>query len=209
MHLLGHHLPDHKLLRIALTSFYGISHSTSSRLLARLQIPLQQRVSDLSESQITALSSYLSSPSTSTPPTPTPLSSPFSHLTTSSSSSDPTTSASTSDQTLSSLSNLTTLGTIDVDHNHEETSRNDDSDLLIQIARMSSRPHQKRSERPDPLDDLKIETDLRRSVTADIAHLRQVGSYRGKRHQQGLPVRGQNTRKNAMTARKLNKLERK
>jgi small subunit ribosomal protein S13 len=33
----------------------------------------------------------------------------------------------------------------------------------------------------DPLDELKIETDLRRSMQADIAHQRQVGTYRGRR----------------------------
>lgn len=34
----------------------------------------------------------------------------------------------------------------------------------------------------DPLDDLKIETELRKEFAGDIAHQRQVGSYRGRRY---------------------------
>jgi len=33
----------------------------------------------------------------------------------------------------------------------------------------------------DPLDGLRIETDLKRDTQGDIAHLRQVGAYRGRR----------------------------
>ncbi len=33
----------------------------------------------------------------------------------------------------------------------------------------------------DPLDGLKIETDLKKSMRADIAHLREIGTYRGRR----------------------------
>ena len=42
-----------------------------------------------------------------------------------------------------------------------------------------------------------VEGDLRRSVAAAIARLRDIGSYRGLRHRRGLPVRGQRTRTNA------------
>jgi small subunit ribosomal protein S13 len=38
-----------------------------------------------------------------------------------------------------------------------------------------------RRARDDPLDALKIETDLRRKILADIQHERIVGSYKGKR----------------------------
>ncbi|ORY84296.1 hypothetical protein BCR37DRAFT_345592 [Protomyces lactucae-debilis] len=58
------------------------------------------------------------------------------------------------------------------------------------------------------LAGMTIESDLRRQVRADIAHLRQVGTYRGRRHAMGLPVRGQNTQNNSKTARKLNRVER-
>lgn len=42
-----------------------------------------------------------------------------------------------------------------------------------------------------------VEGDLRRSIAAAIARLRDIGSYRGLRHRRGLPVRGQRTRTNA------------
>ena len=43
----------------------------------------------------------------------------------------------------------------------------------------------------------KIEGDLRREVTADIRCKIEIGSYQGRRHRSGLPVRGQRTRTNA------------
>ena len=42
-----------------------------------------------------------------------------------------------------------------------------------------------------------IEGDLRREVTADIRRKVEIGSYQGRRHRQGLPVRGQRTKTNA------------
>ena len=61
----------------------------------------------------------------------------------------------------------------------------------------------------DPLRDLRIESDLLREVRENIAHQRMIGSYVGRRHAMGLPVRGQRTRSNARTAKKLNRVERK
>jgi len=43
----------------------------------------------------------------------------------------------------------------------------------------------------------KIEGDLHREVTADIRRKIEIGSYQGRRHRSGLPVRGQRTRTNA------------
>ena len=60
----------------------------------------------------------------------------------------------------------------------------------------------------DPLRWLRIETDLKRELRENIAHHRMIGSYVGKRHAMGLPVRGQRTRTNAKTAKKLNRVER-
>lgn len=51
---------------------------------------------------------------------------------------------------------------------------------------------------------MKIESDLRREVRNNILHHRAIGSYKGKRHAMGYPVRGQKTRTNARTARRLN-----
>ncbi|MDR1806473.1 MAG: 30S ribosomal protein S13 [Propionibacteriaceae bacterium] len=43
------------------------------------------------------------------------------------------------------------------------------------------------------------EGDLRRSIQADIRRKIEIGNYQGRRHRQGLPVRGQRTRTNART----------
>jgi small subunit ribosomal protein S13 len=42
-----------------------------------------------------------------------------------------------------------------------------------------------------------IEGDLRREVASDIRRKVEIGSYQGRRHRSGLPVRGQRTRTNA------------
>ena len=44
------------------------------------------------------------------------------------------------------------------------------------------------------LSGMKIENDLRREMRDNIRRLRDMKSYRGMRHAQGLPVRGQRTR---------------
>ena len=46
---------------------------------------------------------------------------------------------------------------------------------------------------------LPIEGDLRREVSMNIKRLIDLGTWRGKRHRLGLPVRGQRTRTNART----------
>ena len=47
--------------------------------------------------------------------------------------------------------------------------------------------------------NFKIEGDLRREVQADVRRKIEIGSYQGRRHRQGLPVRGQRTKTNART----------
>ncbi|MFB2918501.1 MULTISPECIES: 30S ribosomal protein S13 [Aerosakkonema] len=46
-----------------------------------------------------------------------------------------------------------------------------------------------------------VEGDLRRLEAMNIKRLIDIGTYRGRRHRQGLPVRGQRTRTNARTRR--------
>ena len=50
----------------------------------------------------------------------------------------------------------------------------------------------------DGLQEL-VEGDLRREVQADIRRKIEIGSYQGRRHRMGLPVRGQRTKTNART----------
>ncbi len=47
--------------------------------------------------------------------------------------------------------------------------------------------------------EYKVEGDLRREVSLNIKRLIEIGCYRGRRHRQGLPVRGQKTKTNART----------
>ncbi len=47
----------------------------------------------------------------------------------------------------------------------------------------------------------KVEGELRKGVNLNIRRLIEIGSYRGIRHQRGLPVRGQRTRTNARIKR--------
>lgn len=44
-----------------------------------------------------------------------------------------------------------------------------------------------------------VEGDLRREASLNIKRLIEIGTYRGRRHRMGLPVRGQNTKNNART----------
>lgn len=44
-----------------------------------------------------------------------------------------------------------------------------------------------------------VEGDLRREVAADIRRKIEIGTYQGRRHRAGLPVRGQRTKTNART----------
>ncbi|EPX70892.1 ribosomal protein subunit S37 [Schizosaccharomyces octosporus yFS286] len=58
------------------------------------------------------------------------------------------------------------------------------------------------------LSNMTIEGDLKRQRDANISRFYTIRSYRGLRHAAGLPVHGQNTRTNAKTAKKLNRLQR-
>lgn len=47
--------------------------------------------------------------------------------------------------------------------------------------------------------DYKVEGSLKSEVQMNIKRLVDIGSYRGRRHRRGLPVRGQRTKTNART----------
>lgn len=48
-------------------------------------------------------------------------------------------------------------------------------------------------------DNIKVEGALRSEVQLNIKRLMDIGSYRGIRHRNGLPVRGQKTKNNCRT----------
>ena len=47
--------------------------------------------------------------------------------------------------------------------------------------------------------EYKVEGDLRSEIQLNIKRLMDIGCYRGIRHRNGLPVRGQSTKNNART----------
>jgi small subunit ribosomal protein S13 len=53
--------------------------------------------------------------------------------------------------------------------------------------------------------DLKLEGDLRRFNGLNIKRLNEISCYRGKRHRNNLPVRGQRTRTNARARKGIKK----
>jgi len=165
MILLGRSIPDHKALKLILTSFYGIGFPTATRLMARLQLHNTITPAELTPFQTSQLVEFLTSPSSAPRPPPMPLAPPGPSLS-------------------PSLLN----------------------GPLLERFQIGMQAQQERPE--DVLSQIKLETDLRRQVRENIAHHRTIGTYVGRRHAMGLPVRGQNTRNNRKTARKLNKIER-
>ena len=51
------------------------------------------------------------------------------------------------------------------------------------------------------IDKHQVEGDLRREVAMNIKNKMEIHSYEGDRHKKKLPVRGQRTNRNAVTAR--------
>jgi small subunit ribosomal protein S13 len=58
------------------------------------------------------------------------------------------------------------------------------------------------------LSTMTIESDARKLVQDNIKRLRDMGTYRGRRHAMGLPARGQRTRNQIESAKRLNMIER-
>jgi small subunit ribosomal protein S13 len=111
--ILGNNLSNKKKIYIALTSIYGIGIPTSKKILNKLGIDENIKVSELEETNISAIRDYL------------------------------------------------------------ET------------------------------ENFKLEGDLKRTVSLNIKRLIDISSIRGRRHINGLPVRGQRTRTNNRTSRRL------
>jgi len=79
---------------------------------------------------------------------------------------------------------------------------------LHPTARIGSLSSQKMLELSADLTSMKIENEARAEVKENIKRLRDMGTYRGRRHAMGLPVRGQSTRTQISSARKFNKINR-
>lgn len=57
----------------------------------------------------------------------------------------------------------------------------------------------------EKVESFTIEGELRRKVSGDVKRLKDIGSYRGSRHQKRLPARGQRTKTNARTLKGVKK----
>ncbi|KAI9681564.1 MAG: hypothetical protein M1829_000761 [Trizodia sp. TS-e1964] len=66
--------------------------------------------------------------------------------------------------------------------------------LIHDMAKVGELPNSKILELTAQLSTMPIENEARRKMRDNIARLRNMGCYRGRRHAMGLPVRGQNTR---------------
>jgi len=76
------------------------------------------------------------------------------------------------------------------------------NDLGISLAkRMKDLTSDEISKIASTIDKIPTEGELARVVRTNISRLQTIGSYRGSRHQRGLPVRGQRTKSNARTKR--------
>lgn len=82
---------------------------------------------------------------------------------------------------------LTILNGVDINFMTKVKDLTDDQEKLIAEA----------------LKDMVLENDLKREVMTHIKRLKEIKCYRGMRHNLWLPVRGQLTRKNGRTAKKL------
>ncbi|RKF55677.1 37S ribosomal protein SWS2, mitochondrial [Erysiphe neolycopersici] len=80
--------------------------------------------------------------------------------------------------------------------------------FIFPQARIGSLPSKTITALTAELSGMTIETEARKIVQTNIARLKEMGSYRGRRHAMNLPVRGQRTRSQIITARKLNRIER-
>jgi small subunit ribosomal protein S13 len=49
--------------------------------------------------------------------------------------------------------------------------------------------------------NFRVEGELKRDIMSNIKRLKEIGCYRGNRHQRHLPVRGQRTKTNSRTCR--------
>lgn len=55
----------------------------------------------------------------------------------------------------------------------------------------------------DEIKEMVVESDLKREIATHIKRLKEIRCYRGMRHSMWLPVRGQQTKTHAKTAKKL------
>jgi small subunit ribosomal protein S13 len=83
----------------------------------------------------------------------------------------------------------TILAELKIDPTHKATELSTDQENAIR----------------EKIEGFRIEGELKREVSANIKRLKDIGSYRGSRHQKRLPARGQRTKTNARTLKGVKK----
>ncbi|KAH7362056.1 mitochondrial 37S ribosomal protein SWS2 [Plectosphaerella cucumerina] len=76
------------------------------------------------------------------------------------------------------------------------------------LAKVGSLPPRTITSLTAELSNMTIETDAKKAMRENIQRLKDIGSYRGRRHAMNLPVRGQRTRTQIENAKKFNRIER-
>lgn len=174
-------LTSASVTQLALRNFFGIGYKTSYHLCARLGIHMETKVAELTETQVTELSAYLSSPQSvpAIPPMPTSARPVYGQK---------------------PLSPAVAAGSYAAESTGQK-GLTDEEQLRLPNA-------QRPSSYLDPGRQLVIEAELKREYRANIMHHKHIGTVRGRRHTLGFPVHGQRTHSNAKTARKLNRIDR-
>lgn len=213
--------------KVALRSFYGLGQHTALRVMARFQIHANAKVAQLTDPQVTALTSFLSSPAGVVDPMSKFANNPLSIGAAGSGTEGRIRLASPgfiwrgddgmSPKAMSGVG----LGVGQSEMLKRLKERDDRQADHVQrwISGLSpshpmSPKHPKNLAKPeggkgDFLSKILVENEARRVLRENIAHHRNVGSYVGRRHAMGYPVRGQRTTSNARTAKKLNRIDRK
>ncbi len=183
--------------------------------MARFQIHENAKVSELTDGQITALTSYLSTPSAVVDPM-------------SRNANNPATLGAAGAGPEGRMRLATKEFLWRGDHGRSPRAMLgvgagvSQSEMLKRLKELDDKRSQSTSllnpaiQKPEPATEsnrdvlvaVLVENEARRQLRENLAHHRNVGSYVGRRHAMGYPVRGQRTTTNASTARKLNKIER-
>ncbi|PHH64903.1 hypothetical protein CDD81_3760 [Ophiocordyceps australis] len=79
---------------------------------------------------------------------------------------------------------------------------------IYRVATVGSLPARTITSLTAELSQMTIGTDALKRVQDNIRRLKNINTYRGRRHALGLPVRGQRTRNQTSTSDKLNRIDR-
>lgn len=79
---------------------------------------------------------------------------------------------------------------------------------IHKLAKVGSLPPKTITSLTAELSQMTLDSDAKKIMQDNIRRLKDIGSYRGRRHAMSMPVRGQRTRTQTSTANKLNRVDR-